>query len=252
MGLSLERRRRVVNAVGPWGSGSGSTRLDQTGRSAPLDLTSTAALVGAYRWIEHTLYEVLGTWVVDIPLPGVQIHVDAQSTRHAWHAELWALRLPVLHGSDPDALTVSPDPAGAVLAVLGGFAPPVGAVTSWAGLTGDDDTADGTRSPSSGPGVLPRLAGLYRVVLPRLITSYGRHLRAASAVSDGPLIRALQLVLADEIEDWHAGERLVQRLVARPHDVVAVSAFQQRLEAIVVTAGISSGLLAFPDGVPLD
>ena len=72
------------------------------------------------------------------------------------------------------------------------------------------------------------------MVLPRLVVTYGRHLAAASPVTDGPLIRALRLVLADEVEDWQAGERLVQRLVARPHDVAAVYASQQRLESLVV------------------
>ena len=62
------------------------------------------------------------------------------------------------------------------------------------------------------------------------MTSYERHLRAAGPVTDGPVARALRLVLNDEIEDWHAGERLVQRLVTRPHDVAAVHEFLQRLE----------------------
>ena len=30
-----------------------------------------------------------------MPQPGVQVHLDAQSMRHAWHAELFADRLPV-------------------------------------------------------------------------------------------------------------------------------------------------------------
>ena len=40
----------------------------------------------------------------DLPLAGVQVHLDAQSMRHAWHAELFADRLPVRAGVDPDAL----------------------------------------------------------------------------------------------------------------------------------------------------
>ena len=66
------------------------------------------------------------------------------------------------------------------------------------------------------------------------------------------MARALQLVLNDEIEDWHAGERLVERLVTRPHDVAAVHEFLQRLETAVVGAGARSGLVVFPDSVPED
>ena len=87
------------------------------------------------------------------------------------------------------------------------------------------------------------------MVLPRLVVSYERHLAAASPVTDGPVIRALRLVLADEVEDWRAGERLVQRLVTRPHDVAAVHASQQRLESLVVNASVTTGLVRFPPGI---
>ena len=79
----------------------------------PLPLADTAALVGEYRWIESALYRLLGEWVTDMTVAPVQVHLDAQSMRHAWHAELWAERLPVFAGADPDALTVpSGAPAG--------------------------------------------------------------------------------------------------------------------------------------------
>ena len=55
------------------------------------------------------------------------------------------------------------------------------------------------------------------------------------------MARALRLVLNDEIEDWQAGERLVQRLVTRPHDVAAVHEFLQRLKSAVVGAGAHLG-----------
>ncbi len=183
---------------------------------------ATAALVGEYRWIENALYSLLGQWVTDMPVAAVQIHLDAQSLRHAWHADLWADRLPVLSGVDPAGLTV-PSPRAWP------SSPPW---TGWprARTCPDRPGHRPMRSPSGRPGALPRLAGLYRVVLPRLVTSYERHLRAVSPVTDAPVARALRLVLNDEIDDWHAGERLVQRLMTRPHDVAAVHEFLQRLE----------------------
>ena len=215
---------------------------DRTG-SFPLRLGETAALVGEYRWIENALYGLLGEWVTDTPVAAVQVHLDAQSMRHAWHAELWSERLPVLVGADPDGLTVPSAPSAALIAALAGTHVP--------------SDVPGSSWPPAGevpdrPGALPRLAALYRIVLPRLVTSYHRHLRVASEVTDAPVLRALRLVLNDEIEDWRSGERLVQRLVTRPHDVAAVYEFLARLESLVVGAGARSGLVAFPSAVPED
>ncbi len=210
--------------------------------SLPLTLGVSAALNGEYRWIENALYGMIGGWVTDIPVAAVQLHLDGQSLRHAWHADLWADRLPVLDGADPDAVTTPSPPTAALFAALAGvFAVPDRPGSTW---------PPAEERSLGRPGALPRLAGLYRVALPRLVTSYERHLRVASPVTDGPVTRALRLVLNDEIDDWHRGERLVQRLVTRPHDVTAVYEFLQRLESAVVGAGARSGLVTFPRSVP--
>jgi hypothetical protein len=232
-------------AEGSEANPEGSVRAGVPATEAlPFPLGVTAALVGEYRWIENALYRLLGEWVTDMPIAAVQVMLDGQSMRHAWHAELWAERLPVLSGTDHDSLTVPSAPSAALFATLVGASPP-------------NDEPGGSWPPAadellSRPGALPRLAGLYRVVLPRLVTSYERHLRLVAPVTDGPVLRALRLVLNDEIEDWRAGERLVERLVTRPHDVAAVYEFLQRLESAAVGAGARSGLVTFPGSIPGD
>lgn len=73
-------------------------------------------------------------------------------------------------------------------------------------------------------------------ILPRLVVSYERHLGAVTPATDGPLARALRLVLADEVEDWHAGEELVQCPVMGAENIAGVHAFQQRLETAVASS----------------
>jgi hypothetical protein len=244
---SLETTTPAARTGDPWPDhlGTGGPERGQGGRWAPttsLDLAATTTMVGEYRWIENALYAMLGEWVTDMPVAAVQVHLDGQSLRHAWHADLWADRLPVLAGADPAGATAPSAPSAAAFAALSGVSP------SYEGPGSTWPPAD-QGSPGR-PSALPRLAGLYRVILPRLITSYERHLRAVDPVIDGAVARALRLVLNDEIEDWHAGERLVQRLVTRPHDVAAVHEFLQRLESAVVGAGVRSGLADLPESVP--
>ncbi len=208
------------------------------GAGGALSLGTAATLLGEYRWIEAALHRVVGGWVRTMPLASVQVHLDGQSMRHAWHAELWADRLPVLTGLDADRLTQPQAAAAACFAVLEG---PM--------ADGSEPPDDGGDGAPAGPGALPLVAGLYRVVLPRLVTSYRRHLDLTTPVADAPVARALRLVLHDEVEDWLAGERLVQGLLTRPHDVAAVASFQERLESAVVGAGTHPGLAALP-GAP--
>jgi hypothetical protein len=168
-------------------------------------LAEAAERVGGYRWVEWRLFEITGAWSTDADLPVVQLHLHDVSLQHAWHAELWEDRLPVLAGSDPAALTRPP--SDAVAAVLDD-------------LERETDTVN-------------RLAGLYRVVLPRLVVTYDDHRRRAVAATEGPVIRALRLIRRDEHEQWRTGERLLQATLWLGDEVGSALTVQRRLETLL-------------------
>lgn len=170
----------------------------------PGSLDQLARVVGAYRWVEHRLFEVTGAWATDGGPPALAVHAAEVSLQHAWHAELWEDRLPVLAGRDPAELTVAPAPVVQAMDTLAAFS----------------DPAD-------------RLAGLYRALLPRLLATYGAHAARAAEVSEGPVRRALTLVCRDETEQWLAGEALLETLLTAPGAVRRAAGAAEAVEASV-------------------
>ena len=79
-------------------------------RGPALSLEAQARLVGSYQWVERRLFEVLGSWVASEPVPEAQVLFDVYSQQHAWHAELFADRLPALDSVDPATLVLPPSP----------------------------------------------------------------------------------------------------------------------------------------------
>jgi hypothetical protein len=199
-------------------------------------LADAAAMIGSHRWVEHRLFEMTGAWSATGAHPAVRLHLFEMSHQHAWHAQLWADRLPALDGVDPEALSVPLGPA---------LGPLFEGVWSTGTAPGAADGPEAQRAGAEpGPATdVARLSALYRVVLPRLIATYGRHLATSSVVSDSPTIRALELVLRDETAQWQAGECLLQSLLADPEACHVAAEAQRTLEVLVVTTGVGPGLV---------
>jgi hypothetical protein len=147
---------------------------------------------------------VLGGWVPSTPEPEVKLLFRAHSFQHAWHAELWGGLLPV-SGAGEVALGRS---VGGVLDAL-----------------------------VAATGSVERLAGAYRAVLPRLVTTYRACRQRACEPSDAPLGRVLTLVLADDEGAWRAGEALLQSLVAGATEAERAAATVGAIEAKFATEG---------------
>jgi hypothetical protein len=175
----------------------------------PLTLGESARVMGHYRWVEMRLFEILGGWGPEVPELEAKLLVATHAPHHAWHSSLWRDRLPELAGVDRDELTIAAN--SDVVACL-------------------DAVQRSERT-------IEKLVGVYRVVLPRLIASYAGHLDRASPVTDGPAIRALKLVLADELDDWKEGEAVLQSLLIDELAVRQAAEHQAGVEGRLVRAG---------------
>ncbi len=181
--------------------------------SGPLNLEQAARRMGAYQWAEMRLFEVLGAWIPSTPDHAVKVLLGEQCYHHAWHGELWQQRLPELREININQLICPANDQ-----VVACF--------------------DAIAAPTS---TIERLVGIFRVLIPRLVADYSRHLELTSEVADGPTIRALNLVLTDELADWRAGELLLQTLLRTPADVATATKHQSAIETMLVAAGGIAG-----------
>ena len=196
------------------------------GSSAALPLEELARRAGAYCWLEGRLFETLGGWVPTVPEPEVKLALAAHAREHAWHAGLWKERLPLTREMSPERLT----------------APASAQVEAFAAALAEARSEDQT---------IEKLVGAYRVLLPRMIVAYSEHLRVTTEVTDGPVVRALRLVLRDEMEGWARGEELIQSLLRNEGHVRRAADHQALLEVMLATAApAQTGLPADVNGRP--
>lgn len=182
--------------------------------SAALPLEQSAQRAGSYCWLESRLFESLGGWVATVPEPDVKVTLATHAREHAWHADVWRERLPLTPEMSADRLT----------------APASGEVAAFAAALAEPRSEDQT---------IEKLVGAYRVLLPRMIAAYSQHLRATTEIADGPVIRALRLVLRDELEGWARGEELVQSLLRAEGQVRRAADHQGRLEALLAATALA-------------
>ena len=170
-----------------------------------VSLEDSARLAGAHCWSERRLFEIVGGWVASTQEPAVKLMLDRHSQNHAWRAAQWWDRLPVLAGVDRDALVAAPGaPAAAAMEALQAL-----------------------------EGTVARLAGAYRVALPRLFSAYTAHRAAAGPVSDGATLRTLGIVGPDLASDWGEGEVALQGLLRDEAAVGDAAGAVRGLEALL-------------------
>jgi len=178
---------------------------------APLSLEASARRIGHYCWIEMRAFEILGAWTAAVPEPAVKAALATHSRQHGWHAEVWHDLLPVIGETGVDSYIAPASPA---------LVPFVEALAA----------------PEAADLTIEKLVGAYRVLLPHTAVTYSDHLDCASPISDGPAIRALRLVLSDQLDHWQEGEALLQAQLRSEADVERAASHQLRLERLLVAA----------------
>jgi hypothetical protein len=171
-------------------------------------LEEAARRAGGHRWVEARLFEILGGWVASTADVDAKLIFDRHSQHHAWRADQWWDRLPVLADVDRQALVAAPSARVAALA---------------------------DRLPTL-RGTVPRLAGVYRVALPRLAAAYQEHRLRANPVSDEAAIRTLDIMLPDVVGDWRQGEGLLQQLLSNEADIAAAADTVSALERLLISS----------------
>jgi hypothetical protein len=175
----------------------------------------TARRVGHYKWTEMKLFEALGGWIATVPELDVKMRLGTHCYHHAWHADLWNKRLPELREMNTERLTLPADGMEEFMAAM--------------------------TEPEDQDQTIEKLVGVYRVLIPHLISAYTFHLNNTSTITDAPTIRSLKFAIQDEFEDWRDGEMLIQSLLETPEEIDRAAAHQVKLEKLLLAAGGVAG-----------
>jgi hypothetical protein len=175
--------------------------------------SADAAQLGAWCWLERRLFEVVGGWVATTPEPEVKVHLATACHHHAWRAEQLERLLPNAYAGPRAELVAAPDD-GVVVDRLATF-----------------------------EGSVERLAGLYRVVVPRALSSYRWHLERCNPATDGPSIRTVRIIATDVRDDWALGEALLQSRLGGINDVDRAAHAAAKLEKDLVNPPLAGNRL---------
>jgi hypothetical protein len=160
---------------------------------------------------------VLGGWIALTP----ELPAKLLLGRHVWdcaqHADAWGRRLPELRSPAQQS-----EPANEGVVRL---------MDRLESATGREQTPE-------------RLAGLYRVLKPHLVTVYARHLASANPVYEPPTRRILARCLDEERRHVAAGAAVIAAVVREPG--ARAQAWERALVALLAEAGGVTGDVAPP------
>jgi hypothetical protein len=186
----------------------------------------SARRIRNYRYAEERMLRALGGWIALTP----ELPAKLLFGRHVWdcaqHADLWGRRLPELRAPAQQS-----EPANERM-------------VKFMDLLESAETARQT---------VERVAGVYRVLKPHLVTVYAHHLANANPVYEPPTRRILERCVEEERRHAAAGAVVLARLTRDDATRERVKAWEQQLLALLGEAGGVTGNVAPPliDGAVL-
>jgi hypothetical protein len=180
---------------------------------------ASARRIRNYRYAEERMLRALGGWIALTP----ELPAKLLFGRHVWdcaqHADLWGKRLPELRAPAQQS-----EPANDR-------------------MTKFMDLLESVEGPHQ---TLERIAGVYRVLKPHLVTVYARHLAHANPVYEPPTRRILERCVEEERRHAAAGAIVLARLARDARARERAGIWEQRLLALLGEAGGVTGDVAAP------
>lgn len=168
-----------------------------------------------YRWAEQQVSAAMGGWVATIPELDVKALLGPHCYQHAWHADLWRLRLPELREANEHRAEPANDAFAEFMAEL--------------------------TSPEDSDSTIEKLVGIYRVLVPHLLATYSYHQRVTSDIVDAPTVRILGFILADDVEQLICGEMMIQDLARSAKLRTRAGKWQTHLDVLLAKSGGVAG-----------
>jgi hypothetical protein len=179
----------------------------------------SARRIRNYRYAEERMLRALGGWIALTP----ELPAKLLFGRHVWdcaqHADLWGRRLPELRAPAQQS-----EPAN-------------DRVVKFTDLL---ESVEGPRE------TLERIAGVYRVLKPHLVTVYARHLANANPVYEPPTRRILERCVDEERRHAAAGAIVLARLTRDDGARERAKVWEERLLGLLAEAAGVTGDTAAP------
>jgi hypothetical protein len=174
----------------------------------------SARLCRNYRYVAERMMRIMAGWIALTPELSAKLLLGRHVWDNAQHADAWGKRLPELRAHAQESEPATP----AFVALM-----------------------DALEAPEAPGQTIERLAGVYRVLKPHLLSAYEQHLAKANPVYEPPTCRILARCIEDERRHIVAGETIIRHLVTSSEREARAAAWQTTLQGLLEAAGGVTG-----------